>query len=195
MISAAIDEAAPPVVIAIDTMTDEVVAAMVDVMTTVVVLPEATMTMIEEATVAAADVIEMIAMVVALASTDMKAAADVTTMAQAVIDEVVDTMRAEVIAVIEAMVARRLLVTRFLVKPMAVVETILLAKIDTAEDRSQARRSRHAEQFATIRWLRSLVQALYSQIVSRWARLFQSFWREMHNNTRRKRSDRQSYAS
>ena len=141
--AAAIEAVAPPVVIAIDTMTDEVAAAaaMVDVMTTVVVLPEATTTMIEEATVAAADVIEMIAMVVALALTDMKAAADVTNMAQAVSDEVGDTMRAEVIAVIaviEAMVARRLLVTRLLVKPMAVVATILLAKIDTAEDRSQA---------------------------------------------------------
>jgi len=125
---------------AIDTMIDH--AATADVMTTVAVLLEVMMTTSAEATVAVAVVVvvadanEMRATaVVALESTDMKAADATTIMVQVVIDEVEGAMNAEMI-VSEAMVARHLRAMRLLVSPpMVVVETILLAKIATLGDK------------------------------------------------------------
>lgn len=132
MTSAALDEVTR-VATAIVTMIGH--AATADVMTTVVVLLEATMITTEEATVAAADANEMRAMVVALELTDMKAADATTIMVQVVIGEVVGAMNAEMI-VSEAMVAHRLRAMRLLVSPpMVVVETTLLAKIGTPGDK------------------------------------------------------------
>jgi len=125
---------------AIDTMIDH--AAMADVMTTVAVLLEATMTTSAEATVAVvvvvavADANETRATVaVALESTDTKAADATTIMVQVVIDEVEGAMNAEMI-VSEAMGVRHLRAMRLLVSPpMVVVETTLLAKIATLGDK------------------------------------------------------------
>jgi len=130
--SAALDEVTR-VATAIDTMIDH--AATADVMIIVVVLLEATTTTTEEATAVVAGANEMRAMVVALESTDMKAADATTTMVQVVIGEVVEVMNAEMI-VSEGMVVRPLRAMRLLVSPpMVVVETILLAKIDTPGDK------------------------------------------------------------
>lgn len=116
----------------IDTMID--LAAMVDVMTTVVVPLEATMITIEEATVAVADEIGTTATAVALESTDMKAADVTTAMVQVVIDVVVEAMNVETI-VSEAMVAHHLRVMRLHVSLMVVVGIILLARTDMPEDK------------------------------------------------------------
>lgn len=131
MTSAPLDEVIR-VATVIDTMIDE--AVMVGGMTTALVLLAAMMTMNDEATAAVAGVNEMTAMVVALASTDMKAADATTTMGQVVIDEEVGAMNAEMI-VSEAMVAHRLPAMMLLVSPMVVVETILLGTIDMPGDK------------------------------------------------------------
>lgn len=192
MTSAPLDEVIR-VAIVIDTMIDE--AVMVGGMTTALVLLAAMMTMNDEATAAVAGVNEMTAMVVALASTDMKAADATTTMGQVVIDEEVGAMNAEMI-VSEAMVAHRLPAMMLLVSPMVVVETILLGTIDMPGDKRHGPKGPAILHYAQpTRRVSCFAQASQFANSLSGGTALSLFWRERHNNSRRKRSDRESQAS